>query len=382
MSLRKEALACKAFSTLKDAYENREQFIKCSGKKAVWMLGADCPEEVIIAAGMLPVRVSGEYSAERVNADKFLELSFGPIWRGVFEKIANGKYDMEYLVLSNSSDMIQKIFYYLREIKRSYDEVKVPELFYLDYQLTHRNYKAQVRNLDELNGFVETIEKWSGNKVTAEAVKAASELCNELKQAMREFQALRLEGRVNGSEALVVYSGAQYVEKADAIKLVREITEEAKNWPVVDAVKVVYTGSTQETLAAYELMEESGINVIFEDNEFGARYFDKDVNVQLDPFRAIVDRYTFRFANSERGSVKERTDLIVNAVIDNAADALLVFMNFNDESYIWDYPTQRDKLKELGKKSITFEKQLYPLNDTDSLKASFAEFAATVRGGK
>ena len=47
LSLRNDALKSKAFLKLKDAYENREKFIAESGKKAVWMLGADCPEDAI-----------------------------------------------------------------------------------------------------------------------------------------------------------------------------------------------------------------------------------------------------------------------------------------------------------------------------------------------
>jgi len=245
-----------------------------------------------------------------------------------------------------------------------------------------KNLIIAFKSRNELYSFAETLEKWSGNKLTNEALIEAGKLCNELKQAMREFQAVREEGKVTGTEALVVYGGAQFMDKAEAIALVKEVTENAKSWPVVDAVKLVYTGSCQETIDAYGYMEESGLNVIFEDNEMGARYFDKDMNLEIDPYRAIVDRYMFRFANSERGSVKERTSLIVDKVMDTGAEALIVFMNFNDESYIWDYPTQRDKLKELGKTSITFEKQLYPLNNTDNLKVQFAEFAAAVKGGK
>ncbi len=384
MSLRTNALKSEAFLAFKDAYENREKYIKASGKKAVWMLGADCPEEAIIAAGMLPVRVTGEYDGPRDNADKYLERSFGPIWRGVFEKIVNGKYGMEYLVMANSSDMIIKIFYYLREMKRAYAEVSLPELKYLDFHLTHREAKSQERNLVELHEFVELLEKWSGNKVTNEALIDAGRICNENKQALREFAALRYGGncRITGSEALVVIGGSQFMEKEASTAFIKKLTEEARSWPLVDAVRVLYTGSLQEKLDAYEVMEAAGANVIFEDNEFGCRYFDKDMDLSMDPYRAIVDRYMFRLISSERGSVKERTAVITNKVVEAGAEALIVFMNFNDESYIWDYPTQKEKLNEMGIPSITFEKQQQPLQNKAELQNAIAKFVETVRGGK
>ena len=63
---------------------------KNSGKKTVWTLGCDVPDEIIIAAGMLPVRLSGKYE-NQPNADKYLENSFGPDWRAMFEKIMCGE---------------------------------------------------------------------------------------------------------------------------------------------------------------------------------------------------------------------------------------------------------------------------------------------------
>ena len=109
MALRNEALACPAFAKLKAAYDDRKAVLsgwKAAGKKVVCIAGYDVPEEIILAAGMQPFRVTGYYSGERKSADKYLEYSFGAIWKGLWESIAEDYAGlMDYLVFCSSSEM-------------------------------------------------------------------------------------------------------------------------------------------------------------------------------------------------------------------------------------------------------------------------------------
>ena len=387
MSERSCALKSDAYAKLKKAFENKREAIadlKKSGKKAVFMLGDDVPEEIIIAGGMIPVRLCGYYGA-RPNADKYLEISFGALWRGLFEAVMNGEYAdmMDYLVLANSSDLIQKLYFYLNEIKRVEPERKLPEIEYVDYLLMHKDFRSQERNITETKEFVEKIEKWAGKKITDEALADAVKLCNEYKRALRAFSALRYgeDSRVNGSEALTAIVGSFFFDKKEAAELIAKLTKDAETWPKVDALKVLYTGSMQETTEVYDLMEANGINVITEDKLFGDRYADLDTDEAIPPVRAISSRYHNRFPSSERGTVKERSKCIPARVAEVGAQAVVIFMNHNDESYIWDTPKQKLELDKMGTKILTIEDQYYPLNDKAELAVKFTQFVETVKGG-
>ena len=61
---------------------------------------------------------------------------------------------------------------------------------------------------------------------------------------------------------------------------------------------------------------------------------------------------------------------------------MVIFMNHNDESYIWDFPKQRDVLKKMGIQTLMIEDQYYPLKDKEELSRRFASFARTVKGGQ
>ena len=385
MAERSCALESAAYMELKKSNGNRFEYVrnmKNSGKQIVWMLGDEVPEEIIMAGGCIPIRLWG-YEGDRPNANKYLEVSFGALWRGLFESVLSDENAdlMTHLVLSNSSDIIQKLYFYLLQIKKIEPERKLPEITYVDYWLVNKEFRTQERNWKETEKFRKTIEGWSGKSITDDDLSRAIRLCNEYKAALRKFSALRYgtDCRISSSEAHTVIAGSFFMDKAEAVKLLNALIEEAGNWPKVEGVRCFYTGSLQETPTLYSLMEESGLNIISEDKIFGDRYSDLDADTDISPIGAISDRYHKRFPSSERSLIKDRALSLPQRAAETGAEAVVVFMNHNDESYIWDLPRQKIELDKLGIKILTVENQYYPLRDTDELLKTFGNFAESVR---
>ena len=386
MAIRKQALECAAFTRLKSAYDGRKQVLagwKQSGKGVVCIAGYDVPEEIILAAGMLPFRVTGYYGGERVSAEKYLEYSFGAIWKGLWESIAEDYAGlMDYLVFSSSSDMFLKLFYYFRTMQRLEPERPLPELKYLDFELVEHVFKTQERNERELRDLIGTVEGWSGRKITADALKEAIALCNEYRAALSEFSALRGKDdcRVTGSEALVVIGGSMFMEKREAIEAIRAVTEAAKAWDKAAGERVYYVGSPQETTEVYELAEASGLNIVGEDHDMGARMFDTQVRTAIEPVSALAERLLNRMPSSEKGSISARVRAIGEKLEETGADGFLTYMNNNDEAYVWDYPSVRKTVLEpRGIPSATVQKQTWPLTEPEALAAELRAFAAAVK---
>lgn len=386
MAIRNEAMNCAAFTRLKEAYDNRKAVLtdwKNSGRKVVCIAGYDIPDEIILAAGMLPFRVTGYYGGKRVSAEKYLEYSFGAIWTGIWESIAEDYAGlMDYLVFCSSSDMFLKLFYYFRTLKGLEPERPLPELRFLDYELVEKKFKTQERNERELRDFIETVESWSGNPVTEENLKSAIALCNEYREALNAFSALRGSEncRVTGSEALIVIGGSMYLEKKEAIEAIRTVTEAAKNWPAAEGARIYYVGSPQETTEVYEIAEAAGCNIVGEDHDMGARMFDTQVRTDIEPVSALAERLLNRMPSSEKGSIRGRIASIGQKLTETAADAFLTYMNNNDESYVWDYPSIKTQVLEpRGIPSVTVQKQTWPLTDPEELGAQFRELAALAK---
>ncbi len=70
----------------------------------------------------------------------------------------------------------------------------------------------------------------------------------------------------------------------------------------------------------------------------------------------------------------------LSKLAETGADAFLTYMNNNDESYVWDYPSIRKSVLEpRGIPSDTVQKQTWPLTEPEALAARFRGLAAMVK---
>ena len=387
LSERNCALQSKAYLALKEYYKDRTKAAyeaKKAGKKIVWKLGYDIPDEVILAAGMYPQQAFGKYDSQPM-CDRFLEASFGPVWRGLFEQIVGGEHKdiMDHLVITKSGDMFVRLYYYLREIKRFEKDIKLPDLHFLELELILKNMRSQLWNEESIRLYIEQIESWSGKKITDEALKEAIAECNENRKALEEFSQLRYgeNSRVTGSEALVVIGASLFMEKKQCTKLVRELTEEAKSWPVVDAKRLFFIGSVQEDQEVYEYIEELGANVVSEDHDWGDRSFEYLVDAEQRIDIALASRAIYRSPCGEQSLVDDHVNSVVEKVRKTGAQAVIIYMNFNDEAYLLEYPTLRDELKKINVPILCVTKQKVPMVDKDKFAEGIKALYSEMKGG-
>ena len=386
MAIRQCALSCAAFAQLKHIYENREEIpakLRAEGVKVIGKMGCDVPDELIIAGGMLPVQIYADPAKELKETDVYLEYAFDPMVRAQFEKIVDGTYasQIDALAISNSTDVIIRTYLYLRELHRVEPEKKVPEVEFIDWLFT-RKPMHQKRNDLIINIFWGAVERWAGRQVTGDQVFEASKLCNANKEALRRMQALRCEGRISGCEALVIIGAGFFMEKAKHTELVNAVADAAKEWPVIDAPKVFFTGSNQEDTSLYQKIEDAGLLVVGEDHDWGERVFDRDVNLELSPASGLVDCYMLREFSSKKAFVSQRVDALNREVKAAGADGVIFYTNQYEEAASWDYPSQKESLEAAGKKTLGLFKMLWPCDKNEGLAEAFAGLAADMKGGR
>jgi len=387
MSIRECAMQSKAFCQLKEAYDNREaaaESWRAQGGKVIGELGCDVPDEFIIAGGMLPVHVYADPKKPLKETNKYLEYAFDPVVRAQFEKIVDGTYagQIDALAISNSTDVIIRIFLYLRELIRVEPEKQVPPVEFIDWLFT-RNRLHQVRNEHTLKLFRQAVEKWAGRAITDEEIAAAAKICNADRQALREMAELRHgdEVRINGSEALVIIGSAFFMERQAHTELVKQVVEDAKAWPVLDGPRVFFTGSAQEQTDLYDLIESTGAVIVGEDHDWGDRYYDRDYNESYAPIRGVVDRYMLRSFSSKKAFVSQRVETLNRQTDAVKADAVIFYTNKYEEAASWDYPSQKKSLEERGIKTAGFFQMAYPMEENEGLKEKVEGFVAGLKGG-
>jgi benzoyl-CoA reductase/2-hydroxyglutaryl-CoA dehydratase subunit BcrC/BadD/HgdB len=387
MSIRDCALQSKAFAALKDVYDHRDAEAakwRSSGKKVIGKLGCDVPDELIIAAGMLPVQVYADPSRPLAQTNQYLEYAFDPMVRAQFEKIVDGTYadQIDALAISNSTDVIIRVFLYLREIHRVEPEKAVPPVAFIDWLFT-RHRLHQVRDEFVIELFKQQVEQWAGRSISDEEIRAAGKLCNENRQALREMAELRHgeEVRISGSEALVIIGAGLFMERAAHTALVRQVVEDAKSWPVLTGPRVYYTGANQEDTTLYDKIEATGMVVVGEDTDWGDRSYDRDFNPEYPVIRGIVDRYFLREFSAKKSTPQQRKEALDREVNAAGAQGVIFYTNQYDEVATWDMPKQRKSLESRGIKHITFGQMLWPVEKNENLDEKLAAFAAEMKGG-
>ena len=219
MSIRACALQSQAFAALKAVYDDRDAAAKAwraAGKKVLGKVGFDVPDELVMAAGMLPVQVYADPAKPLVQTDTYLEHAFEPVVRAQFERLVDGTYQelADFLAVSNSTDIVIRIYLYLRELKRVEPDKPIPPVAFIDWLFT-RHRLHQTRNEFVISLFKEQLEQWCGYAITDDQVRAAANLCNENREALRRMAQLRHgeEVRISGSEALVIIGAGLFMEK-------------------------------------------------------------------------------------------------------------------------------------------------------------------------
>ena len=387
MSIRTCALKSAAFKALKDAYDNREAAAakwRAAGGKVLGELGCDVPDELVLAAGMMPVHIYADPARELTETNKYLEFAFEPVVRAQFEKLVDGTYanQIDYLAISNSTDVVIRIFLYLREIHRVEPDKAVPPVCFIDWLFTrHRLHQTRDEFVIEL--FKKQLEEWIGRPITDEQIRQAGAVCNENRQALRAMAELRhgAEVRINGSEALVIIGAGLFMDKAEHTALVKQVTEDAKSWPAIDAPRVFYTGANQEDTALYDKIEAAGLVVVGEDTDWGDRYYDRDYNPDYPVIRGIVDRYLLREYSAKKAVVADRVAALDRETAAAGAQGVIFYTNQYDEVATWDMPRQRKSLESRGLKHITFGQMLWPVDRNEGLDEKLAAFAEEMKGG-
>ena len=133
LSKRERGAILTALNKLTQIYQDKHQAAlewKKSGGLVAGCLGADVPEELLIAAGALTVRIFGDGAATGM-ADLYLEKGFDPGVRALFDQVAGGSYRyLDRLFISNSSEALIRVYYYLRAMRETEPDRPVPELYF------------------------------------------------------------------------------------------------------------------------------------------------------------------------------------------------------------------------------------------------------------
>ena len=385
--LRECALNDPAFGKLLDIWLGRDDRLsafRASGGKVVGCLGCDVPEEYLLAGGLRPLRITPDPESDLSAADEYLEACFDPMVRSQFDRIVRRESEKpwDYLAVSNSTDVLVRVYLYLRELRRTEPEAPVPDTAFIDWLFT-RSRKFQLYNETQAGIFRKKAEEWAGRPITDEDIREAVNVLNGERRALRRISALRLaeEPRVTGEEALVITGAGFRMDRAEHRDLVNEVADAAEGWPVLTGARIYFSGTEQYGSDVYEALEKDGAVIVAEDQDCGMRWYEGDTDPALPPEKAVARRYMLRSPSPKKATVAQRTEALCRAAGEAKAQGVAVCMDMFEEAASWDFPEEKKALEALGIRAAEFCKLPYPPAQDPTLEIRLRDFAKSLKGG-
>jgi len=370
-----------AFETMQKHYQQRDLAAREWKKKGGKVAGYFCssvPEEMILAAGLFPLRISGDPWGGTEVADKYTEPFYEPDVRSMLNMLLTGRYDfLDFLIIPHSRDAILALYYHLGKINQIDPLLKLPDLYLFDilhtrFWLTGLYIRDRVRELKK------KLEEWSGKEISSESLSRAIAIGNENKMLLKRVAALRAAEppRISGVEALQIIGSSMFMLKEEHNKLLRQFLDGADELPAKDGVRLFVEGSPIDNLQFYGLVESGNATIVGEDNCWGNRYSDDPVDPSLDPLEAIAERYHLKSPCPRMYPLQRRVEYCLRSAVEAKAQGVLFFFLEWDNAPAWEYPDQKKALEDKGIPTLCFEMQKYLLSDIGKkrIKTSLGQF--------
>jgi len=248
------------------------------------------PEELITAAGMLPIRMRAAGSTSTDLADAYLSSINCSFCRHAFNAGLNGDYNfLEGVVWLNNCDHVRCIY------DNWWRKVDTPLAHMMSLPKTSTDLQVGWFH-DELVNFKEALEKHLGITISDEKLWKAIKLHNQTRRLLRQLYELRKKDNppITGAEALAVVVASTAMPREQFNQMLKELLDELGDAEGIKdyRVRLMLVGSILDDPNYVKVIEDIGGLVVTDSLCFGTRIFWADVDEQGDdPLQALAKYY-------------------------------------------------------------------------------------------
>jgi benzoyl-CoA reductase/2-hydroxyglutaryl-CoA dehydratase subunit BcrC/BadD/HgdB len=276
--------------------------LRATGKKVIGAFCIYAPEELAYAADATMVGLCGGADFSVPDAEAVLPRNLCPLIKSFYGFKLNRTcpyfQSSDLVVGETTCDGKKKVYELLNELIPTY-VIEVP----------HKpdTPKGKEFWFKELEAFKAELEKVTGNKITAEKLKAAIELINNKRKALKRLSDLRAKSPspISGLDGLLIdqISFNDDVKRftAKVNELCDEIDERVRKGEGVaakDAPRIMVSGCPMAipNWKLHSIVQDAGASVVVEESCVGTRYFTNLVEPKGDSLNdllwAIVEKYS------------------------------------------------------------------------------------------
>ena len=355
---------------------------KASGKKVFGWLCTYVPEEVIMAAGALPVRITGyNQEMELEDGNAYLYINNCSFSRSCLQLGIRKEYDfLDGVVGGSTCDGARRLFdlwrYYLK-----------PPFFHImtvprkSHERAHQLYYSQVED------FKNHLEEFMGVKITDEALLESIKIMNDSRSLLKELYELRKLDKplITGQETMEVLNGSFRMPKEQFNAWLRELIDDLKKTGTGHPAKarLMLIGSVMTNPEFIKSIEELGVIVVTDELCTSTRYWSDPVVLEgaKNPLEAISRRYLSNFPCARMYPSTDRFDRVVKLAREARVDGIISETIRYCVPYAHDIPLISDRLKAENIPLLTLDVE-YGTSGSGQIRTRVQAFLEMVEGRK
>jgi len=284
------------FETFRNWRVNRAQYARewkeRTGGKVMGYFCTYAPEELMYAAGILPVRILGSHQVQDVTEPHIFAM-FCPFCRDCLAQGLKGRFD--YL----DGIMIAQSCLHIRQSYTSWQKhIPIDYSYYLPMPHHVQSRHATPFLTKELEAFKDSLEKWLDRKTSDQAIDEAVEVYNRNRELMWKVYELRKGDSppLTGEEAMEMVLSSQMVDKQDHSAALEGLLTRLSKRKITRAsgTRLMVLGSENDDIEFIRMVESCGATFVIDDHCTGTRYFWNNVELDGDRLTSVADRYVKR----------------------------------------------------------------------------------------
>ena len=339
------------FRELNNTFPNAKEILdfKQQGGKVFGWLCTYVPEEIIHAAGALPIRITGyPTEVELEDGTAYLYVNSCSFSRSCLQLGLRGEYDfLDGVVGGSTCDGARRLFDLWRKYIGTpfHDVLTVPRKY---GERAHRLY------LDQVMKFKQHLEEFLETTITDEALLHSIEVYNESRTLLRELYELRKLDNppITGAETMEVLNASFHMPKELFNQWLRSLLDELSVSGIGNKgrLRLMIVGSVMESPEFIRSIEAEGGLVVTDELCTSTRYWSDPVVLDgsTTPIEAISRRYLNNFPCARMFPSDERFDRILDLIKQFRVDGVISEIIRYCVPYAHDLPLLTERLKGKG----------------------------------
>jgi benzoyl-CoA reductase subunit C len=332
-------------------YEKRHDYARewkdKTGAKVIGYFCTYAPEEIMYAAGVLPVRILGSHEPLDVTEPHIFGM-YCPFCRDCLAQGLRGKYD--YL----DGIMIAQSCLHIRQAFTSWNEhVPTDFSYYLPMPNNVQSPRALPYLTGELEAFRQALEKWTGKTITDKDLEEGIEIMNQSRRLTTKIYELRKQPDppLSGLEAMYMVVSSQMVDKRQYNQTLQDLLpmlpqRQRENG---SKIRLMILGSEDDDTEFISMVESLGAVFVVDDHCTGSRYFWDEVPSGNNLMESIAARYINRVpCPSKDWPQRSRIEHIKQLARDWEVQGAVVIQQKFCDPHELDIPSIIDGLKQMG----------------------------------